>query len=60
MTISDIKNTLYKNSVLQNLEIQIFLFAGDQLKNEKMIRDINLNNNDVILVVVQPKKQGTI
>ena len=60
MTIGDIKNILYKKSELQNLEIQIFLFAGGLLKDEKIIKDIKFNNNDVILVVVQPKKQGTI
>ena len=60
MTIGDIKNILYKKSELQNLEIQIFLFAGGLLKDEKIIKDIKFNNNDVILVVVQPKKQRTI
>ena len=60
MTIGNIKNILYKKSELQNLEIQIFLFAGGLLKDEKIIKDIKFNNNDVILVVVQPKKQGTI
>ena len=57
MTIGDIKNILYKKSELQNLEIQIFLFAGGLLKDEKIIKEIKFNNNDVILVVVQPKKK---
>ena len=60
MTIDDVKKTLYKSTELQNLEIQVFLYAGDQLKTEKIIKDIKINNNDVILVVVQQKQQGTI
>ena len=60
MTMGDVKNELYKNNELQNLEISIFLFGGDQLKNEKIVGDIKIDNNGVILVVVEQKQQGII
>ena len=58
--MGDVKNELYKNNELQNLEISIFLFGGDQIKNEKIVGDIKIDNNGVILVVVEQKQQGII
>jgi TPR repeat protein len=58
MTIGDAKNELYKRIELQNLMIKTFLFRGEQIKDQKRIIELKMDNNEAIVVVVEQKKKG--
>ena len=57
-TIGDIKNELYKRIELQNLNIQVILFGGNQLNDTTKISQLKLSNIDIIVVMVEQKKSS--
>ena len=60
MTMEDVKNELYKKVELQNLKIKVFLYKGDLLPDKTKINDIEIKNTDIILVIVEQKKQDMV
>ena len=60
MTIEHIKNELYKKVELQNLKIKVLLYGGEMLLDNSKISENIINNNGIIVVIVEQKKQGTV
>ena len=52
MSISDIKNELYKKPELQNYEIKLLLFRGNQLMENDSLEKLKIKENETILVMV--------
>ena len=52
MPISDIKNELYKRPELQNYEIKVLLFKGNQLMDSDKLEKYKINDNETVTVIV--------
>ena len=52
MSLGDIKNELYKKPQLQNYEIKLLLFKGNQLMENDTLEKFKVKDNDTISVLV--------
>ena len=53
MTVGDIKNELYKKPQLQNYEIKILLFKGNQLMENDSLEKFKIKENETVLVMIE-------
>ena len=57
MTISEIKNELYKKQDLRRLNIRAFLFNGNQLKDNEKVIKFKIKSNQIVVVMVMNKEE---
>ena len=53
MSLGDIKNELYKKPQLQNYEIKLLLFKGNQLMKNDTLEKFKVKDNETVLVMVE-------
>ena len=58
MTISEVKDLLYKRRELHNLEIKFFLFNAKALKDTDTVESCRIKENSVVVVNVEIKRNN--
>ena len=53
MSLGDIKNELYKKPQLQNYEIKLLLFKGNQLMENNTLEKFKVKDNETVLIMVE-------
>ena len=53
MSLGDIKKELYKKPQLQNYEIKLLLFKGNQLMKNDTLEKFKVKDNETVLVMVE-------
>ena len=53
MSVSDIKNELYKRPELQNYHITLLIFKGNQLMESDTLEKFKIKDNEIVTVIVE-------
>ena len=53
MSLGDIKKELYKKPQLQNYEIKLLLFKGNQLMENNTLEKFKVKDNETVLIMVE-------